>query len=163
MNFRHHSNREDAMHRDSTHSIRFSRIALAAGLFMAALIIFLWWSYGPGIPVPQENLAQRETAPGLFYQQIGTTPRDFEQRVGKDPEITQYTIELGRKKSPVEAEKWVEELQNMGLDAFYTPLHIRGKVFYRVRLGIFPSEAQAQSVAQKLHQEKNMSGTISKL
>ncbi len=151
------------MNRESAQSIRPSRIALAAGLFMAALIAILWWLYSPGLPIPKETAARRENTPGLFYQQIGTTPENFEQKIGNDPEITQYTIELGQKKSPIEAEKWVEELQKLGLDAFYTPLHIRGKVFYRVRLGIFPNEAQAQTIAQKLLQEKDISGTISRL
>jgi cell division septation protein DedD len=92
----------------------------------------------------------------LFYENVGKSeeeaPQPDEPTAGQPATGTQnlYTIEVMVLRSEQEAEEWVAKLEQQGQAAFYTPLHISGKVFFRVRVGTYQTAHSATTVLNQL-------------
>lgn len=101
----------------------------------------------------------------FFYQTIGRAPASFHMDEGEKPASPKvsYTLEIKVAKSQEEAEKIIDMLHNMGIEAYYTPLTRAGKVVFRVRRGIFSNRKLAQKAALALKQGKQIAAKVTKL
>ena len=79
----------------------------------------------------------------LFYRSVGL-PRPVDERVEVAKSEPKYTLELMVTGDIEAAKKMVSDLNKKGVDAFYTPFNRQGDIRYRVRFGLFPTEAIAQ-------------------
>lgn len=112
--------------------------------------------------------SQQNQAEPLFYTTIGDSTLDEtattapQNNNGKLP-TTKYTIEIGVLDSREEAEGMVRELAAAGVDAFFTPLLKDGRVIFRVRHGIFDSEASAKSAAKSISSRHKLKATVGEM
>ncbi|MBM4254257.1 MAG: hypothetical protein FJ146_20005 [Deltaproteobacteria bacterium] len=86
---------------------------------------------------------------GFFYRSVGSIAASM-AATKVEPKPTPealYTVELAVFEQKEEAETLVAALQAQGNDAYYTPLNHQGHVIYRVRRGLFPTEAEAEKAA----------------
>jgi septal ring-binding cell division protein DamX len=61
-----------------------------------------------------------------------------------------YTVQVYSSPSKAEAEKVVQRLSSSGFDAYVAEGFVKGRTWYRVRVGRFPSSADAQAIAERL-------------
>ena len=100
----------------------------------------------------------------LFYKNVGNSPADFYGYEEMTPQNhLQFTVELAITTSQEKANRVVNELGNLGIDAFYTPLHKKGHVFFRIRSGIFKSKAEARLAAKNLQNIRGINTKIGRL
>lgn len=110
---------------------------------------------------PSRVLDRDETPPvsrdtgGFFYKSLGQALTDPEDQTGSDAirvaTASGYTVEFAAPTTlQSDAENLVDSLKTKGITAYYTPLSDEGRVIYRVRKGIFPTEAQAMIEAKTL-------------
>lgn len=134
---------------------------LGAGLGLAVLQL-----RGPGFSRgllqffsdPRKADTQATVDP-VFYTELGQTPSETTATNGP----AQFTIEIAKVETQSAAEEWVQRLTALGIDGYYTPLHSHGKVFYRVRAGVFQQEGEAMEMAKNLQDQHHISGEARKL
>ncbi len=104
----------------------------------------------------------------LFYSTIGDSPTAGSANATGDsnqdalPE-NKFTIEIAKMGSREQAETMIKSLAQKGLDAYYTPLLKDGRVIYRVRYGMFDSEASAKSAMKSLQTKHGLKTTVSRM
>ena len=76
---------------------------------------------------------------------------------------TGYTVQLASMEEKRKAEKMIEKLLAGGYDAYFYEAEVKGKIFYRVRCGRFPTKAGARRHAQKLAKETGLKGFVSRI
>lgn len=59
--------------------------------------------------------------------------------------VGKFTIQVASYADEAEAQKMASDLKNKGYSAFYFPANIRGKTWYRVSVGQFATQKEAQS------------------
>ena len=74
-----------------------------------------------------------------------------------------YTLEIKVTETRAEAEQLVDTLREKGVDAYYTPIAVKGRVQYRVRFGIFNDQDNAHAESQKIIQAHNVPNKVIKL
>ncbi|MEY4631417.1 MAG: hypothetical protein RIQ81_1537 [Pseudomonadota bacterium] len=97
----------------------------------------------------------------LFYTQIGDSPATPMADQGVPGSMTldvKFTIEIAKFPIRDQAESLIRTLAQKGLDAYYTPLLKDGRVIYRVRYGIFDTEASAKAAAKSVQAKLNPAG-----
>ena len=92
---------------------------------------------------------------GFFYKSLGRASTDPVDKDGSDAvriaTVSGFTVEFSAPTTDQrDAEKLVDSLKTKGITAYYTPLSDEGRIIYRVRKGIFPTEAQAAIEAKTL-------------
>ncbi len=82
----------------------------------------------------------------IFYKAIGTAPPlNGIADDSDDEQINElYSLEVKTVNSRREAEKSLAELAKSGAVAYYTPVQIEGKVYYKVRMGSFQNKDEAE-------------------
>jgi cell division septation protein DedD len=101
----------------------------------------------------------------LFYKSIGQTSPALEKKTpaAQTTFSHKFTIELKVVNKREEAEALISKLEKQGIKAYFTPFNSRGRVFYRVRQGIYTTEASAQQFAAKLRTAQNLPVTVVRL
>jgi cell division septation protein DedD len=146
-------------------------LAVFAGTFVVAAV---------NKKIRQKNLAKKRREPAaekvitqeenttppakpLFYTSVGGSNPDskLEQPVNKM--TSRYTIEIATLKSQGEADDLLLKLKGRGIDGFYTPTRRGGEVLYRVRLGMFTNQDDAEKTRLKVSQASPYKGTVAKL
>ena len=96
-----------------------------------------------------------------FYKKIG----DFEVALdlAEAPRQPQYTVQLDKVYSQKEAEQLLMKYKKQNLDAYYTPLHQNGRVFFRVRYGVLDSEEKAKELARQIRNKYGYQGMVTRL
>ncbi|MER3524710.1 MAG: hypothetical protein C4326_11800 [Ignavibacteria bacterium] len=61
-----------------------------------------------------------------------------------------YTVQVSSWTSPEEADRAVARLKNAGFEAYVVEAFVKGRTWYRVRVGRFATTAEAQEAASKL-------------
>lgn len=61
-----------------------------------------------------------------------------------------FTVQVYSSPSKADAEKVVQRLSSSGFDAYVAEGFVKGRTWYRVRVGRFPSSADAQATAERL-------------
>ena len=151
------------------------RQILAFLLFLGLLGGSLYWAFGKkkanhqvrggrARPDAASNIATSDDH-GFFYESIGTAPNaapDTEPAATGVPSDL-FTIELMVFDQRDLAESTVASMQAQGLDAYYTPLNHGGRVVYRVRRGLYPTQDEAQKAALALRQQGQGGAAVVKL
>lgn len=82
-------------------------------------------------------------------------PKDVAQySVGK------FTVQVASYADEAEAQKTASELKNKGYSAFYVPANVKGKTWYRVSVGQFATQNEAQSYRAEFMSTSKMTTAI---
>lgn len=99
-----------------------------------------------------------ETTKGrVFYKSIGNVQTET-PTLGE-----RYAIELKVVTKQEEAVALLNTLKAQGIEAYYTPFQSRGRVFYRIRFGSFPSRNQAEDSALRIKTAQKLPTTVIRL
>ena len=100
---------------------------------------------------------QNVDSDNLFYESIGDAPaplpQDALKRGRHEEPRASFTIELGMCMDAKDADQRVKQLSELGINAFYTPLHQEGRPLFRIRVGVFENEQVAVSYAGQIKQK----------
>ncbi len=77
-----------------------------------------------------------------------------------NPSIGKYTVQVAAYAEEDEAKTQASELKEKGWNAFYVPVEIKGRTWYRVNVGLFPNSKSAMSFREKFAKEANASSSI---
>jgi hypothetical protein len=108
----------------------------------------------------------KEKPDTLFYKRLGTSPIVNSEGTKKSTQTGPgdgYTLEIKVTETRSEAEQLIDTLREKGIDAYYTPIAVKGRVQYRVRFGIYNDAANAQAESKKIIQAHNVSNKVIKL
>lgn len=89
----------------------------------------------------------------LYYNNIGGAFVDSTSESNSDinQNIKSYTVEISIEKNQRDADVMLKKLLSHGItDVFYTPLHVKGRSFFRVRKGIYRTKREAKVIASRL-------------
>jgi septal ring-binding cell division protein DamX len=82
-------------------------------------------------------------------------PKDVAQyAVGK------FTVQVASYADEAEAQKIASDLKNKGYSAFYIPANIKGKTWFRVSVGQFATQKEAQSYRSEFMSTSKMTSAI---
>lgn len=125
--------------------------------------------------LPLTWLRQEKTSPQagtdpapLPYDTIGDSPAAAPADAASvDPAASlpeeKFTIEIAKMGSREQAEAMIKSLAQKGLDAYYTPLLRDGRVIYRVRYGMFDTEASAKTAMKSLQAKHGLKASVSRM
>ncbi|MGE0633931.1 MAG: SPOR domain-containing protein [Pseudobdellovibrionaceae bacterium] len=71
-----------------------------------------------------------------------------------------FTVQVASYSTETEAQKFASDLKGKGYSAFYIPAKVRGQNWYRVNVGLFSSQDEAQVYRAKLMTEAKISAAI---
>ena len=133
------------------------RSLLVLSMFFVMLSTALFWNFYPsrkgddqGVNYAEKSEKQNKKNK-LFYKSIGKSPANLHgYSEEKNLHLGQYTIELAIVKNSRTADKYIEKMAKKGINGYYTPVHYKGKTYYRVRTGIFKSIEDAKVAASKM-------------
>ncbi|MGD9077482.1 MAG: SPOR domain-containing protein [Desulfobacteraceae bacterium] len=74
-----------------------------------------------------------------------------------------YTVQLASLDEKNKAESFISDLAQRGYPAYFYEAKVKGKTYYRVRCGKFPSRKAAEDYASKLRREAGMKGFVSRI
>ena len=74
-----------------------------------------------------------------------------------------YTVQLASLDDKNKAQKFINDLVQRGYPAYFYEAKVKGKTYYRVRCGKFPSRKTAEDYASKLRKEAGMKGFVSRI
>ena len=115
-------------------------------------------------PVTETVITQDDSAvKPLFYTSVGGSNQGAKPEASTNKLTNRYTIEIATLKTQSEADDLLLKLKGRGIDGFYTPTRRGGEVFYRVRLGMFTSQDDAEKTRLKVSQASPYKGTVAKL
>lgn len=77
--------------------------------------------------------------------------------------VGKYTVQLASLEDKSKAEKFISDLVQRGYPAYFYEAKVKGKTYYRVRCGKFPSRKTAEEYATKLRKEAGMKGFVSRV
>lgn len=82
-------------------------------------------------------------------------PKDVAQySVGK------FTVQIASFKSEDDARKKAEDLKSRGYGAFYFPANVKGETWYRVGVGLFPTEDDAKNYRREFSTKNNITDAV---
>ncbi|MEK7250429.1 MAG: SPOR domain-containing protein, partial [Bacteroidota bacterium] len=111
----------------------------------------------PGEPTPSESLAQRTeemptptVTPGK--EEITTPPSLEKKEVATTPPAGtgNYTVQVSSWPTRSDADRVVNRLSKSGFDAYVAEGFVKGRKWFRVRVGRYATSADAQAAATKL-------------
>ncbi|MEI6397857.1 MAG: SPOR domain-containing protein [Pseudomonadota bacterium] len=121
----------------------------------------------PREPLTEVVITQDDRAPlpvkPLFYTSVGGSNQGAKPEASTNKLTNRYTIEIATLKTQTEADDLLLKLKGRGIDGFYTPTRRGGEVFYRVRLGMFTNQDDAEKTRLKVSQASPYKGTVAKL
>lgn len=99
----------------------------------------------------EKTLPKQEKSEELekfFYKKVGQS-KPQQRNIEKSPR-RQFTVQLGVVFNQRAADEALISYKKKGIDAFYTPFHTNGRVYYRIRYGLKYSRKQADILAKKI-------------
>lgn len=135
-------------------------------------VVFLTYGDGDlehltGKTSPAETTSGTTQPDALFYKRLGTSPivnNEIKTNGAKSKGPGDgYTIEIKVTETRQEAEQLIDSLREKGVDAYYTPIAVRGRVQYRVRYGIYSDSKSAQAASRKIDQGFSVKNKVIKL
>ncbi len=112
------------------------------------------------------NSDSKEKPDALFYKRLGTSPivnNENSKKQSQSGPGDGYTLEIKVTETRSEAEQLIDTLREKGVDAYYTPIAVKGRVQYRVRFGIYNNPDNALAESQKIIQAHNVPNKVIKL
>jgi cell division septation protein DedD len=77
--------------------------------------------------------------------------------------LGKYTVQVGAYKSEEEAKILADDLMKKGLPAYYVKAELKGQTWYRVSVGTFADQDEANKNVQKVYQEAKLKGFVTKI
>ena len=74
-----------------------------------------------------------------------------------------YTVQLASLDEKNKAEKFIDDLAQRGYPAYFYEAKVKGKTYYRVRCGKFPTRKAAEDYARKLANQAGIKGFVSRI
>ncbi len=74
-----------------------------------------------------------------------------------------YTVQLASLEDRGGVEKMIKDLAERGHSAYFSEARVKGKTYYRIRCGKFPTRKAAEEYAQKLEKEAGIKGFVSRI
>ncbi len=99
----------------------------------------------------------------VFYKTVGDAPkRTVEEGLKKSASMPQkrFTLELEVTNNQTKADIILDNLQERGIEAYYTPIQKAGKVYYHIRQGLFSDRLRASKEAKKVLNKRNIEAKI---
>jgi hypothetical protein len=146
-----------------------SSLRMAGGLTLVffTLATATWGSVRIWQRVMGEDPSHSSSSPmagrEVFYKSLGATPADSDAPKDEAIDNEQFTLEIKVATTRDEAEKTLQLLEGLGITAWYTPLQRHGRVVYRIRRGVFPSQEQARLALQDLKTSQKVDAKIVRL
>lgn len=85
------------------------------------------------------------------------------ERVEPSVPKVKYTVQVASFDEKNKAEKLIGDLAQRGYQAYSYEAKVKGKIYYRVRCGMFPSRKAAEDYAWKLGKEAGINGFVSRI
>lgn len=121
--------------------------------------------------------AVKETAPSSVAQNIAHGEKVVEEKVEKKAvtkdripsslpkDVAQYsvgkfTVQVAAYTEEAEAQRMASDLKKKGYSAFYIPADVKGKMYYRVSVGQFATQKEAQSYRTELLEKAKVSAAM---
>lgn len=99
----------------------------------------------------EQILNEKETSTKKVADKATTLPKEVAQAtVGK------FTVQIASHPSENDAKKLAEELKKKGYAAFYVPANVKGQTYYRVSVGLFSTQKEAQDYRAELVEKANV-------
>ncbi|MGE0172898.1 MAG: SPOR domain-containing protein [Oligoflexales bacterium] len=117
------------------------------GLLVAGYFGFIYFEANKNAP-SNTTKAHNSSKNAVFYTEIGTSPSRASSLAS--PLNVNFTLELAIAEQEHEAKAKLENYEKQGVSAFYTPLQHKGRSFFRLRSGVFSTEAEARGAKKKL-------------
>lgn len=93
-------------------------------------------------------------------KQASRIPSSLATKVAASTTTGQYTVQVAAKKSEAEAKKYADELKAKGLAAFYVKADVKSEVWYRVSVGLFTTQKEAEVYKKELLSSNKTSSAI---
>lgn len=74
-----------------------------------------------------------------------------------------YTVQLASLEDRGGVEKMIKDLAERGYSAYFAEAKVKGKTYYRIRCGKFPSRKAAEEYARTLEKEAGIKGFVSRI
>ena len=104
---------------------------------------------------PQKPAAKTNPVETLEERKPSSLPKNVAQHaVGK------FTVQIASYADEAEAQKTASDLKNKGYSAFYIPATINGKTWYRVSVGQFATQKEAQNYRTEFISSSKMTAAI---
>ena len=71
-----------------------------------------------------------------------------------------WSVQLGSYAEKKVAASWVKKLQDRGYDAYVTPITVKGKELYQVRVGRFEQRAEAEKLRETLRKTEKLERAV---
>jgi cell division septation protein DedD len=113
-------------------------------------------------PTRESTGAQKATA----QNRAGTSSVSrLQKEETREPQASKgkYTVQLASLEDKNKAEKFIGDLVQRGYPAYFYEAKVKGKSYYRVRCGQFPSRKTAEDYASKLRREAGLKGFVSRI
>ena len=75
----------------------------------------------------------------------------------------QYTLQIASLDNELKAANLAEQLNNRGHPAYYYKVNVKGKIYYRVRCGIFNNKKEANDFQRLIAKQERLKGFITKI
>ena len=149
------------------------RFCLGLSFFLALLCVSGWLGSTYFVPLLQNDPSAEHKQivaedrdmliKKLPYESIGEIHRDFEDGYLETDNVPsqQYTLEIDEFGSLELAERKMRELEQLGIEAYFTRMAVDGAgVIYRVRQGIFSSKGLAEKAKKSLENRANIATKV---
>lgn len=101
-------------------------------------------------PKPVENKAEKSLAPAEAPKPASPVETAEVKESGKG-----WTVQVNAFPDERSAKTWVDRLKNKGYNAYVTEVNVKGKIWYRVRVGRYNSREEAKKVEEALKTKEN--------
>jgi cell division septation protein DedD len=99
--------------------------------------------------------AEKHAAPKDTAKHATVLPKDVvASTVGK------FTVQIASYSNENEAQTMADELKNKGFAAFFVPANVKGQTWYRVSVGLFATQKEAQDHKSELMEKAKVSTAI---
>ena len=86
-------------------------------------------------------------------------PTDLPKQVAASA-LNKFTVQVASYAAETEAQKFAGDLKTKGYSAFYVPAQVNGQTWYRVSVGLFSTQKEAQDYRTELMQNAKVSSAI---
>jgi cell division septation protein DedD len=122
-------------------------------------------------PKQASSGTQKETAQGevknskvaRLEKKEGVTPKASTKQSQVPAPKAKYTVQLASLEKKSKAGEMIRDLVQRGYPAYFYEAKVKGKTYYRVRCGKFPTRTAAEKYAWKLGKEAGIKGFVSRI
>lgn len=92
----------------------------------------------------------------------GAPPPPAQGTVKPPPAPVTYVVQIAALETEAKAKEMVGRLTRKGFPAYFYKVVVKGKAYYRVRCGVFKTEAEAVHIMRRLAEKEKLNGVIQK-